>query len=174
MITRIISIRTQYNDHHKAEIVLSTDLAEVDISEAKAIITKGKALVVEIKEHRKKRSLDSNAYAWHLINEIANVLRSSKDEVYLQMLKRYGQSAVISVIDKAADTFRKSVKYCEDMGEADMGDKHFIHIRVFMGSSEFDTRMMSIFIDGIVSEAKELGIETMTFDELAKMKSQWG
>ena len=33
---------------------------------------------------------------------------------------------------------------------------------------------MSIFIDGIVSEAKNLGIETMTPNEIARMKDLWG
>jgi hypothetical protein len=45
---------------------------------------------------------------------------------------------------------------------------------VYKGSSEFDTKEMSIFIDGIVSEAKELGIQTDTPDQIAKMKALWG
>ena len=42
----------------------------------------------EIKERRKKRSLDQNSYAWQLITQIADVLRKSKEDVYLQMLRR--------------------------------------------------------------------------------------
>ena len=44
---------------------------------------------------------------------------------------------------------------------------------MFKGSSEYDTREMSIFIDGIVSEAQGLGIDTRTPEELAEMKSLW-
>jgi hypothetical protein len=33
-----------------------------------------------------------------------------------------------------------------------------------------DTKEMSILIDGIVSEAKEMGIETLTPDELARIE----
>jgi hypothetical protein len=44
---------------------------------------------------------------------------------------------------------------------------------VYKGSSEFDTREMSIFIDGIVSEAKVMGIQTETPDQIAKMKALW-
>ena len=168
------AIRLQYDSNRKAEIVLSTGLDRIDITKEQEVVAKGKMLAVEVKQHRQKRSLDSNSYAWLLMNEIANVLRTSKDEVYLTMLKRYGQSAVVSVVETAADTFRKSVKYCEDIGEADMQGKHFIHIRVYMGSSEYDSRMMSIFIDGIVSECRDLNINTLTPDELANMNSQWG
>lgn len=42
------------------------------------------------------------------------------------------------------------------------------------GSSEYDTVEMSHFIDRIVEEAKELGIETATPDELERMKQEWG
>jgi hypothetical protein len=173
MIIKANDIRLQYNEAGGAELVLSCT-SKPDISEAKEVIAKGKALSVEIKQHRQKRSLDSNAYAWAMINEIGNVLRMSKDEVYLMMLKRYGQSAIISVQDIAVETLRKTVKYYEEIGEATLNGKHFKHFKVYAGSSEYDTREMSIFIDGIVSEAKDLGIETMTPDELANLKSQWG
>ena len=51
----------------------------------------------EIKEHKEKKSLRANAYAWHLIGLIADYLRTSKDEVYLTMLERYGQSLLMTV-----------------------------------------------------------------------------
>lgn len=126
-----------------------------------------------IKEYRNKRSLNANSYAWVLINEIANVLRISKEEVYLQMLKRYGQSSVVSVVDKAVETFKKSVKYCEDFGESELNGKHFQHIKVYAGSSTYDTKEMSILIDGIISEAEALGINTMTPAEVEKLKGAW-
>ncbi len=51
----------------------------------------------EIKEHRQKRSLNANAYCWALIGQIADNMRKSKEEVYLGMLRDYGQSEIISV-----------------------------------------------------------------------------
>jgi len=130
-----------------------------------------KACTIEHK--KKKRSLNANAYCWKLCTEIANVLRSSKDEVYLSMIKRYGQSSVVSVVEQAAELFKRTVKYCEDFGDADLNGKHFKHIKVFVGSSEYDTRQMAILIDGIVSEAKALGISTMTPAEIDKLKDSW-
>lgn len=129
-------------------------------------------LSVEVKQFRQRRSLDANNFAWHLINEIANLLRSSKDEIYLKMLKRYGQSDMISVLPCVP--IQNYVKYYEEAGEGTVNGKLFKHYKVFKGSSEYDTREMSIFIDGVVSEAKELGIQTMTFNELAELKSRWG
>ena len=128
-------------------------------------------LSIEIKPYREKRSLNANAYAWKLIGEIADIVRSSKDEVYLEMLRKYGQSELISVLSHIP--IEQYVKYCDEVGESKLNGKMFKHYRVYKGSSEFDTREMSILIDGIVGEAKELGIQTETPAELERMKSLW-
>ena len=129
-------------------------------------------LSIKIDKYREKRSLNANNYAWKLMTEIANIVRASKEEVYLEMLKHYGQSEIISVL--AHIPIHEYVKYCEEAGESALNGKLFKHYKVYKGSSEFDTREMSIFIDGIVSEAKGLGIQTMTPNEIAKLKSLWG
>lgn len=127
--------------------------------------------VWDITEHREKRSKNANAMAWKLITEIANVLREDKNKVYVDMLKKYGQSELISVLsDIKIDRY---IKYYEVAGYATLQGKEFTHYRIFKGSSEFDTREMAILIDGIVSEAKDLDIETMTPDEIAKLKEEW-
>ena len=128
-------------------------------------------VAVKIERYREKRSLNANNYAWKLITEIANRLNTSKDEVYLWMLKRYGQSEMFSVLSHIP--FGRFVKYYEEAGESKLNGKLFKHYKVYKGSSEFDSREMAIFIDGIVSEAKELGIQTQTPAQLAEMKSLW-
>lgn len=129
-------------------------------------------LTIKIDKHRQKRSLNANNYAWKLITEIGNATRLSKEEVYFRMLKRYGQSEMISAL--AHIPISEFVKYSEEAGESTLNGKLFKHYRVYKGSSEFDTKEMSIFIDGIVSEAKELDIQTDTPEQIAKMKSLWG
>lgn len=129
-------------------------------------------LSIEIKPYRAKRSLNANAYAWKLIGEIADIVRASKEEVYLEMLKRYGQSEIFSVLSHIP--VGEYLKYFEEVGESTLNGKQFTHYKVYKGSSEFDTREMSILIDGIVSEAKNLGIQTETPNEIARMKAMWG
>jgi hypothetical protein len=129
-------------------------------------------LSIKIDKYREKRSLNANNYAWKLITEIGNATRIGKDEVYLKMLKRYGQSEMVSAM--AHIPFGQYVKYYEEAGESELNGKLFKHYRVYKGSSEFDTMEMSIFIDGIVSEAQELGIPTDTPEQIARMKDLWG
>lgn len=130
-----------------------------------------KAKEYEIKEYHKKRSLNANNYAWELITQIGNVLRLDKEEVYLEMLKHYGQSQIVSVL--ADIDVSKYFKYYSEAGESILNGKKFKHYKVYMGSSEMDTKQMSILIDGIVQEAKQLDIETMTPIQLSKLKEEW-
>ena len=125
----------------------------------------------DIKEHKEKRSLNANNYAWKLITEIGDALRRSKEEIYLEMLKSYGQCEMISIVSSV--DVKGYFKYYEEAGRSFLNGKEFTHYKIYKGSSEFDTKEMSIFIDGIVQEATQLGIETRTPSELALLKSEW-
>ena len=129
-------------------------------------------LKITINKHSEHRSLDANALCWKLCTEIANVLRTSKDEIYIELLKRYGQSDIMSV--RSDVNVKPYFKYFEEAGQGKVNGKLFTHYKVFKGSSEYDTREMSILLDGIVSEAKELNIPILTKSELELMKSEWG
>lgn len=113
-----------------------------------------KPVEVIIKRYREKRSLDANAYLWALVTKIANALRESKEDIYFDMLKRYGQGGAVSVEQKYAEDFKRSYKYHEILGESQLNGKTFEHFRFWVGSSEYDTEEMSILIDGVVYEAK--------------------
>lgn len=122
-----------------------------------------------VHEYHKKRSLTANAYAWKLITMIADVMRISKEECYFEMLKRYGQSEIISVLKQV--NIKGYCKYYERVGQTTLNGKDFIHYKIYKGSSEFDSKEMAVLIDGIVSEAKELGIETLPPYELERIKN---
>ena len=124
----------------------------------------------EIKEYRQKRSLSQNSYAWQLIGEIADVMRLSKEEVYYHMLQHYGQSEIISV--RADINVSGYFKYYAKFGKGQVNGKDFIHYKVYKGSSEFDTKEMSIFLDGVIQEAKNLGIQTLDELELQNLKEK--
>lgn len=124
--------------------------------------------VFEVREYKQKRSLTQNAYFWVLVNEIANVTRQSKDDIHFQMLKEYGQNQVISV--QSNIDISKFIKYFEEIGHGRVNGKDFTHYRVFEGSSEMDSREMAILLDGVVQEAEQLGIPTLTPAEIARLK----
>lgn len=132
-------------------------------------------LSITAKKWRQKRSLDANSYCWTIISKIAEKINSSKDEVYEEMLQKYGyfyqdEEGYISITVKAEVDMSKIAghwKFLKTNGK-------FTSYLMIKGSSEYDTRQMARFIDCIVEEAKLLGIETMTPAELERMKAAWG
>jgi len=110
--------------------------------------------IFEVKEVNGSRTQSQNAIAWALITLIANELRKSKEEVYLDMLKDYGQSMLIPVPKGTKPIFKYSIYKSSSILNGKEADWYLI----LKGSSEFDTKEMSIFIDGIVQECNNIGI----------------
>ena len=117
---------------------------------------------------KKHRSLSQNAYMWQLINEIGVKVRKSKEEVYLQMLKDYGVSEIVSMLSSINP--KGFFKYYEAIGTGIVNNKEFTHYKIYKGSSEYDTKEMSVLIDGVIQEAENLGIPTLTKEEIEKMR----
>ena len=117
---------------------------------------------------KKHRSLSQNAYMWRLINEIGVKVRKSKEEVYLQMLKDYGVSEIVSMLSSINP--KGFFKYYEAIGTGIVNNKEFTHYKIYKGSSEYDTKEMSVLIDGVIQEAENLGIPTLTKEEIEKMR----
>lgn len=124
--------------------------------------------IFEIKEHKPKRSLSQNAYAWKLINELGNKIGISKEDLYQQMLQDYGQSIIVSLLDEVNP--EHYFKYYKKIGNGKTNGKGFNHYRVYKGSSEFSTLEMKYFLDGIIQECEQVGIPTLTDEQISKMK----
>ena len=129
-------------------------------------------LDISIDKHREKRSLDSNSYCWVLIGKIADAVGASKDEIYLAMLKKYGQTFVCKIPNNHIDRFKRSEKYWEEHESLDAEEKAQ-YFRVWVGSSHYNVEEMNVFINGICDEAKELDIDVRTPDQIAEMMSLW-
>lgn len=130
----------------------------------------GELLDVVISPHKKHRSLNANAYCWVLINDIANVLHESKEQVYRRMLFDYGYTyeAIVKTNVKP-----EVFDYYEYKGRITLKGQEADVYRVAMGSSKYDTRQMSNLIDGIIHEAQNLEITTLPNEEIEKIKGKW-
>ena len=140
---------------------------------------KPKKYVAEIKEHRKKRSLDSNAYVWTLIGQLAAKLSTdgvviTPDQVYREAIRDVGGNyEVIPIRDDALERWQqiwagKGLGWvCEVIGKSKIDG--YTNTRCFYGSSVYDTAQMSRLISIIVDECKAAGVETMTPEELESL-----
>ena len=139
----------------------------------------GADLDITVKKHREKRSLDANAYFHVLVGKIADIQGISKPKCKNILLGRYGQREIIegkpvfiSVISDV-DMMEREDIHCTPVGYGHANGREFTHYAVVRPSHTYDTKEMSVLIDGTVDEAKEMGIETMTPAEIKKMEETW-
>ena len=130
---------------------------------------------------KNKRSLNANAYHWTLCEQIAKALRISKYEAHNHLMIHYGtdwrdsKGDRIFVLMKDDDRYLRSttVHYRPTDTVEYRKNKPYRWYVLLMPSHLMNTKEMSELIDGTVSEAKELGIETRTPDEIERMKQLW-
>lgn len=130
----------------------------------------------------KRRSLSANNYFYALCTQIAEKLRISLNEVHNQMLSRYGypefidDKVVYFILPDSIDVNKLEGVHLKATAKTqvlDNGDLNRVYI-VMRGSHTYNTVEMARLIDGVISEAQQLDIPTITVKEKDKMLEQWG
>jgi len=139
---------------------------------------KEKVYTCIIKEFRKKRSQDANAYMWVMVGKIAAAVLATPEEIYRDLLKDIGDNyEVFAVRNEFADRFPDIWAadhigwIAEKIGPSN--EEGFTDFMCFYGSSVYDTKQMSRLIDRVIRECKELDIETLSEMELSRLKEEW-
>ena len=161
------------------------DFRKEDLPQAIAWLAKlietldeSKEYTIEVKEKKKKRSLDANAYFWALTDELAKKLNKPKTDIYREYIKEIGGvSDTLCMLDKAVD------KFCERWASMGIGYQTdriqsklegCTNIIAYYGSSTYDTSQMSRLIDMAVQDCKQFGIPTYDREELDRLVQEWG
>lgn len=138
----------------------------------------GKEYILTVKEKKKRRSLDANAYAWVLLDKLAEKVRIPKTEIYKQYIKEIGgNSETVCVIDRAVNDLCEA---WEDKGIGWQTERTksklegCTNVILYYGSSVYDSKQMSRLIEMIVQDCKENDIETLTPQELERLCEKWG
>lgn len=153
---------------------ITFEINDLPTSEAQELCQIGN-LNIDVSKFKKKKSKDANAYMWVLIQQIAEATHSDKWSVYLQMLQRYSREFTFVICkENAVERLKGLYRTCIDLGEVKVNGMEGHQIQVYFGSSTFDSRAMSVLIDGVVSECKELGIETLPPKQLERIVNEWG
>lgn len=174
MIGRLIDIAVGLNGRQRLTVELDGDFRASFES-----LKDSPKLDIDIKKHREKRSANANAYFHLLIGKIAEVKGLGIDEVKRLMVIEYGTLAKDAdgctvgfklPVSVDAATLYPYVK-CFDTREEN--GKLFNCYLVFKQTHEMDTKEMCRLIDGTILEARALGIETDTPEQVEKFKSLW-
>lgn len=173
MRCRLIDISRGMNGKQRITFEIDTDFRD------RADRLKGKELDIDVKQHREKRSKNANAYFHVLVNKIAGETGESDEQVKKRLVENYG------AIDRDADgllagakiphtvditKYWPYVRYVETRIE---NGKAFNCYLFYKHTSDMDSKEMARLIEGAISEAQELGIETDTPEELARRKALW-
>ena len=160
-----------------SELVLSSDDTETLLKWARNLST-DLEYELECKPAKAKRSLDANGYAWVLIQKLAKVYGLTPIEVYKQIIidmYTYTDECI-----KEQDFDRNKREWEEGhYGRSyeylypSKSQKGWIFIRKHRSSSDYDTREMSHFLDLVIFECQQEGVETRTPEEIAKLKDAW-
>lgn len=130
-----------------------------------------------IKKHHVKRSLTANAYAWVLIHQIAERQGISEADYYRRIIKESGIKTDTVCIKKEGAEALIGAWMANGSGwlaeRLESKIDGCTNIRLFYGSSTFDSAEMARFIDIIVQDAESIGIHTVTDNELSHMKDGW-
>lgn len=125
---------------------------------------------LQIKEYRKKRSMDANAKLWALLGEMSAVLKLPPEEIYQGYIPDVGGNYWIAPV-RPEDIPVREKSWCkghigrmiDDMGPCRSRDLAGYHnVRFYEGSSEYDRATFSRLLEMVIQDCRQLGIETMS------------
>lgn len=140
----------------------------------------------EVKEYRKKRTLTQNAYYWALIGKTARALRMSTTELHNRMLRdvsdliaeEFGGKKAFLLLPDTEETERKAlasetvhIKPTAQTKVLADGVTYRTYV-LLKGSHDMKTDEMGALLDRLIAEAKQQGIETLTWRELEEMRQK--
>lgn len=164
---RLVDLALSFDGKQRLTVELDGDFRQDfdDLKEYEVEIT--------VKRYRKKRSLDSNAYAWVLIDKIAQKTRLPKSTVYRRAIRDLGGvSDTVCVVSQAAE------KLCRSWRKQGLGWQAEIqpskikgcqNVILYYGSSSYDSSQMYALIESLKQECWNLGIETRTDEEIKSL-----
>lgn len=130
----------------------------------------------EIKRFRKRRSKNANDMCWAMCEQLADAIRSTKEEVYRDQIRKVGVYKDFHLPPDEAKTFRAA---WEQLGtgwvtEQVDDDGPLLVIRAYYGSSRYNTKQMSRLIDSLIEDCDAVGICTMSESEKNLLLEDWG
>lgn len=130
---------------------------------------------VEICKVKKQRGLNANSYYWKLVDKMAAVLGTTKQEVHTQLLTDYGtfktdeSGEIVTLMLKQGTDPTDFADYPAFLSSYGVGTENYSVYGICKGSSEMDSTEFSKLLDGAISECKELGIEVLSDMEIKRM-----
>jgi len=140
---------------------------------------KDEAVEIEIKKAQDHRSLQANRYCWVLVDKIAAKSHLKKSEVYRNAIREIGGVSKEMLMKCDAVPMFRRIWESQGLGNqvelVDVEEEtEWASIRVYFGSSTYDTEQMSALLESLNQDAEARGIPTITPKEEERMLQRWG
>lgn len=135
-------------------------------------LMKGQEVNLEVRKWYPPRSLDANAYFHVLVNRIAAAIDTSDDEVKRLMNIRYGtlrtdcDGNIMAMVLPADEDVSKVYPYFRLFRTLSIGEDRYNCYLLYKRTHNLNKAEMAHLIDGTISEAKDLGVDTDTPESL--------
>lgn len=152
---------------------------QIDTEPVEELNVLGQMEQIDIKadKHRKRRSLDANAYFHVLVGKIAEKMIVSKARMKNILICMYGQPEVLPDGSNLIYKTNAPVEYMMELESIHSIPVKYVDdatfYKIYRGSHTYDSYEMSKLIEGTVAEAIEKGIDVKTPDEIRRMVSAW-
>lgn len=129
--------------------------------------------LIEIKKPSNKRSLNQNAYLWEMIGQISmkeNGNRTADESIYANILQMAGAKVdYIQGLPEVEETLKKfyRVVIVAEKRTNEKGVETHVY-KCYRGTSEMDTKEMSLVIDKALEYATQVGLDSAYWSTLLK------
>lgn len=124
-------------------------------------------LKLSIDKLRLKRTLTQNDSLWYLCEELAKELKSTKEEIYKEYIRKVGKFVIVPIREDGVDFWVKDWEsrgigfQCEKIRPSKM--QGYKNIECYYGSSVYDTKEMSRVLEEVIKDCKEHNIDWMPY-----------
>lgn len=132
---------------------------------------------IDIRKHA--RSLDQNALMWALLTIYAEAQGGGRrgsvtpEDIYYRMLSKYGVAEFVMTLPEAEDALKSAFRVVSKVDTRFYNGKQMAVFKCYYGSSTYDTKQMSVLIDGIFDELAEIGVDASTSHDVATYYEDW-
>ena len=142
---------------------------------------KDEVLDVELKKHRERRSKDANSLMWCICREIGAALNIPDREVYRKAIKDIGVYDIVPIQVERIDALKRHWSghgigwFIEVEDNESKKLPGFKRVRMYYGSSTYNSKELSALIDYLQDDAQQIGITLQASKEqIEEAKRRWG
>lgn len=135
-----------------------------------------KELKITVKEYRKRRSTDANACYWAQLGKLARKLKIPAEDIYKRHIKDMSNYQVLCMSEKAVSSFEEM--WCSDhigrfVETRASRLEGCVTVLAYYGSSDFNTKEMSVLIENLMEDCREAGVSTIPDKEVERLLRTW-